>query len=128
MIHFEGDRSFPLAPEDVAARLGNAAFLVGCLENVDEVVEGALGVLEEVEQRQDELAVLGQQVSVTAAREQRKTVTLMFCDVTGSTALGGRHRLLSTAAGLQLLLQLEDVAHLIQRHPGGSVPASSPRR
>jgi carbon monoxide dehydrogenase subunit G len=39
MIHFEGDRVFPLAPEVVAAKLGNAAFLVGCLQNVEQVVE-----------------------------------------------------------------------------------------
>ena len=39
MIHFEGDRSFPLPPDLVATRLGDAAFLVGCLENVERVVE-----------------------------------------------------------------------------------------
>jgi carbon monoxide dehydrogenase subunit G len=39
MIKFEGDRSFALPPDLVAARLGDAAFLVGCLENVDQVVE-----------------------------------------------------------------------------------------
>jgi len=39
MIHFEGDRFFPLAPDVVAAKLGNAAFLVGCLQNVEQVIE-----------------------------------------------------------------------------------------
>jgi carbon monoxide dehydrogenase subunit G len=39
MIHFEGDRSFSLAPDLVAARLGDAGFLVSCLNNVDQVVE-----------------------------------------------------------------------------------------
>jgi hypothetical protein len=39
MIHFEGDRFFPLPPDVVADRLGNAAFLVGCLNNVEQVVE-----------------------------------------------------------------------------------------
>jgi carbon monoxide dehydrogenase subunit G len=39
MSHFEGARSFPLPPSEVFARLGDAAFLVGCLKNVDEVVE-----------------------------------------------------------------------------------------
>ena len=39
MIKFEGDRTFPLPPDVVAARLGDAAFLLGCLENVDQVVE-----------------------------------------------------------------------------------------
>jgi carbon monoxide dehydrogenase subunit G len=39
MIHFEGDRDFPLSPDVVSARLGDAAFLVGCLKNVEEVVE-----------------------------------------------------------------------------------------
>ena len=39
MIQFEGDRSFSLPPAVVAPRLGDAAFLVSCLENVDQVVE-----------------------------------------------------------------------------------------
>ena len=39
MIRFEGDRSFPLPPDEVAAKLGDAAFLVSCLRNVDEIVE-----------------------------------------------------------------------------------------
>jgi carbon monoxide dehydrogenase subunit G len=39
MIHFEGDRSFSLPPDDVAARLSDAAFLVRCLQNVNEIVE-----------------------------------------------------------------------------------------
>jgi len=38
MIHFEGDRSFALPVDVVAARLSDAAFLVGCLRNVDQVV------------------------------------------------------------------------------------------
>ncbi|MDB5308016.1 MAG: hypothetical protein JWO38_2218 [Gemmataceae bacterium] len=33
MIHFEGDRSFPLPVAEVAARLSDAAFLVGCLSD-----------------------------------------------------------------------------------------------
>ena len=39
MIHFEGDRTFTLPPADVAANLGDAAFLVSCLQNVNEIVE-----------------------------------------------------------------------------------------
>jgi carbon monoxide dehydrogenase subunit G len=39
MIHFEGDRSFSLPPAEVAGKLGDAAFLVSCLHNVDEIVE-----------------------------------------------------------------------------------------
>src|SRR4051794_32928368 len=31
MIHFEGDKSFPLPVADVAAKLSDAAFLVKCL-------------------------------------------------------------------------------------------------
>ncbi len=38
-IHFEGDRSFARPPADVAAKLSDAAFLVGCLDNVEHVVE-----------------------------------------------------------------------------------------
>jgi carbon monoxide dehydrogenase subunit G len=41
MIQFEGDRSFPQAPDFVAANLSNAAFLVGCLERVDQVIEAS---------------------------------------------------------------------------------------
>jgi len=39
MIHFEGDRTFPLPPAAVFAKLGDAAFLVDCLKDVQEVVE-----------------------------------------------------------------------------------------
>jgi carbon monoxide dehydrogenase subunit G len=39
MIQFEGDRHFSLKPEIVVDRLSNAAFLVGCLKNVEQVVE-----------------------------------------------------------------------------------------
>src|SRR6185295_3182266 len=42
------------------------------------------------------------------------------------TALGRRHRVLSTADGLQLLIQVDDVAHLIQRDPGGMVASPMP--
>ena len=44
----------------------------GAAHDVDEVVEGALGVLEEVEQRQDELAILGQQVGDPLGIEGRR--------------------------------------------------------
>ena len=33
MIHFEGDKSFPLPVADVAAKLSDAAWLVGCLSD-----------------------------------------------------------------------------------------------
>lgn len=39
MTKFEGDRTFALPPDVVAARLGDAAFLLSCLQNVDQVVE-----------------------------------------------------------------------------------------
>jgi carbon monoxide dehydrogenase subunit G len=35
MIHFEGDKSFPLPVADAAARLSDAAFLVRCLEDAE---------------------------------------------------------------------------------------------
>ena len=31
MIHFEGEKSFPLPVAEVAAKLSNAGFLAGCL-------------------------------------------------------------------------------------------------
>jgi carbon monoxide dehydrogenase subunit G len=40
-IRFEGDRTFTLPPEVVAARLSDAAFLVACLQNVEHVAEAA---------------------------------------------------------------------------------------
>jgi carbon monoxide dehydrogenase subunit G len=39
MTNFEGERSFALPPDLVAVRLGDAAFLLSCLQNVDQVVE-----------------------------------------------------------------------------------------
>jgi len=39
MIHFEGIRDFPLPPEAVFAKLGDAGFLVGCLKDAEEVTE-----------------------------------------------------------------------------------------
>ena len=42
------------------------------------------------------------------------------------TALDGRHRVLSTGDGLQLLIQVDDVAHLIQRDPSGMVTSPMP--
>jgi len=34
MIHFEGDKSFPLPVEEVASKLSNVEFLVSCLPDV----------------------------------------------------------------------------------------------
>jgi carbon monoxide dehydrogenase subunit G len=39
MIHFEGDRSFLLTADIVAARLGDAQFLLSCLQNVEKILE-----------------------------------------------------------------------------------------
>ena len=41
MSQFEGDRTFSLPPEVVSAKLGDAAFLVSCLQNVEQVVEAS---------------------------------------------------------------------------------------
>ena len=41
MIHFEGDRAFTLPPDVVASKLGDAAFLVRCLQNVEQVIEAS---------------------------------------------------------------------------------------
>jgi acetyl/propionyl-CoA carboxylase alpha subunit/acetyl-CoA carboxylase carboxyltransferase component len=42
------------------------------------------------------------------------------------TALGLRHRVLSTVDGLRLLIQVDDVAHLVQRDPSGVVTSPMP--
>jgi len=39
MIHFEGNRSFSIPLADAFAKLGDASFLIGCLKDVEEVVE-----------------------------------------------------------------------------------------
>ena len=39
MAQFEGERSFALPPDVVAVRLGDAAFLLSCLHNVEQVIE-----------------------------------------------------------------------------------------
>ena len=39
MIHFEGDRTVPVPPNVAAARLGDAGFILSCLDNVGQVVE-----------------------------------------------------------------------------------------
>jgi carbon monoxide dehydrogenase subunit G len=41
MTNFEGERSFALPPDVVAARLSDAAFLLSCLQNVEQVVESS---------------------------------------------------------------------------------------
>ena len=51
------------------------------------------------------------------AREQRKTVTVVFCDVTGSTALGERLDPESLRALLELAAAIETVAGATQRRP-----------
>lgn len=36
MVQFEGDQAFPLAPETVAAKLSDAAFLIDCLPDAEQ--------------------------------------------------------------------------------------------
>src|SRR6202163_1888918 len=57
-------------------------------------------------------------VAATAPREQRKTVTVLFCDVTGSTAMGER---LDPESLRQVMRRYFDMARrVIERH-GGTV-------
>src|SRR5438093_11843930 len=53
-----------------------------------------------------------------AAREQRKTVTVLFCDVTGSTELG--ERLDPEALRALLARYFERIKTIVERH-GGTV-------
>jgi Transposase IS66 family len=62
-----------LRPGDRRGAHAQHRFDGGTAHDVDEVVEGALGVLEEVEQGQDELAVLGQQLGELLGIEGRWT-------------------------------------------------------
>ncbi len=39
MIHFEGDKSFPLPVTGVFAKLSDASFLLTCLKDVEQVIE-----------------------------------------------------------------------------------------
>jgi carbon monoxide dehydrogenase subunit G len=41
MSHFEGDRSVALPPSVVGPKLSNAGYIVGCLKNVEQVVESS---------------------------------------------------------------------------------------
>jgi class 3 adenylate cyclase len=52
------------------------------------------------------------------AGEQRKTVTVLFCDVTGSTALGER---LDPESLRGVMARYFDVARKVVEHHGGSV-------
>jgi class 3 adenylate cyclase/tetratricopeptide (TPR) repeat protein len=54
----------------------------------------------------------------TAPREQRKTVTVLFCDVTGSTAMGER---LDPESLRQVMRRYFDAARRVIEHHGGSV-------
>ena len=57
-------------------------------------------------------------LSAPAAREQRKTVTVLFCDVTGSTELG--ERLDPEALRALLARYFERMKGIVERH-GGTV-------
>jgi uncharacterized protein len=41
MLRFEGDRQFPLPPEEVWARLSDARFLAGCVPDVHQVQQAS---------------------------------------------------------------------------------------
>src|SRR5713101_7237634 len=53
---------------------------------------------------------------VPSAREQRKVVTVLFCDVTGSTALG--ERLDPESLRRVMLRYFESMKRVIERHGG----------
>ena len=59
------------------------------------------------------------------AREQRKVVTVLFCDVTGSTELGEK---LDPEALRALLARYFERMKAIVEHHGGSVERSEERR
>ena len=56
--------------------------------------------------------------SDAAAGEQRKTVTVLFCDVTGSTALGER---LDPESLRAVMARYFDLARIVVERHGGSV-------
>ena len=57
-------------------------------------------------------------VATPAPREQRKTVTVLFCDVTGSTAMGER---LDPESLRQVMRRYFDAARLVIERHGGTV-------
>ncbi|HEY6469012.1 MAG TPA: adenylate/guanylate cyclase domain-containing protein [Candidatus Dormibacteraeota bacterium] len=57
-------------------------------------------------------------VAMPAPREQRKTVTVLFCDVTGSTAMG---ELLDPESLRQVMRRYFDAARLVIEQHGGTV-------
>ncbi|HEY7732169.1 MAG TPA: adenylate/guanylate cyclase domain-containing protein, partial [Gaiellaceae bacterium] len=60
----------------------------------------------------------GEKLTAVEVREQRKTVTVLFCDVTGSTALGERLDPESLRSVLARYFEVASAA--IERH-GGTV-------
>src|SRR3984957_14661340 len=57
-------------------------------------------------------------LATPAPREQRKTVTVLFCDVTGSTAMGER---LDPESLRQVVRGWFDAARTVIEHHGGTV-------
>jgi class 3 adenylate cyclase/tetratricopeptide (TPR) repeat protein len=60
----------------------------------------------------------GTSLAVSAARAQRKTVTVLFCDVTGSTAMGER---LDPESLRQVMRRYFDAARTVIEQHGGTV-------
>ena len=63
--------------------------------------------------------------AVPAARQKRKTVTVLFCDVTGSTALGER---LDPESFRQVMRRYFGAARAVIEGHGGTVESSSVTR
>ena len=60
----------------------------------------------------------GAALAAPAQHEKRKTVTVLFCDVTGSTALGER---LDPESFRQVMRRYFDAARRVIEHHGGTV-------
>ena len=59
--------------------------------------------------------------TTAASREVRKTVTVLFCDLTGSTALGESDRSGGAARAAGALLRSDEGDHRVARRHGGEV-------
>ncbi|MCE9566418.1 MAG: SRPBCC family protein [Planctomycetes bacterium] len=104
MIHFEGDKSFPLPVAEVAAKLSNIEFLVGCLPDVQIIeiapdhaswkvkpklafLSGNLGIEMKTTGSEPGKSIAYQVVAKAIGASSTVAVTLTFAEATGGTTV-----------------------------------------
>jgi len=104
MIHFEGDKSFPLPATEVAAKLSDVAFLVGCLPDAQILsvahdraawkikptlgfLTGSLNVEMTKTGQEEGKSVAYQVIAKAIGASSTVAITLAFSEVEGHTAV-----------------------------------------